>query len=627
MAKINSINNASYALTSDTSLTATAGAITATAGNVVITSGNLTLPQSTSTIGQIQITGIGGTTTVMHNHTSSFMLAGFGPNIYIGENTGDKTTNGIYAYGGCIGIGNNILPSFSYAYDMIGIGSNVFKSAVGARDCIAIGYNALTNLVGSTGIEGPQNLAIGHLTGAGLVDGGYNVMIGTLAGASIGASSESNIYICHVGANESHVMRIGTSGSGDKQVNKSYIAGIYGVTPAGTLNIALVDSNDQLGSVASLGVAQGGTGAATLTDHGVLLGSGTGAITPTAVGATGEVLIGNTGADASWSASPTVTTMYATTFDTNVAAAKLQMAGTTITATGSNTDVGMTVTPKGAGNLTLTTGSVAITSGNLKLPTTSSTVGQITINNSAWAHAYGTANVFIGGAGNFTFTTANASANVGIGTSCLVSLTGAGAGQGAHNSAYGYNCGGGVTTGSSNSFYGVSAGNSTTTGSNNICIGESAVATAAGASNELVIGSGTGTGTGNINKAYISGITGITVTGTAVLISTANQLGIAASSVKYKKDIEDMPNMSQVIDKLRPVTFHYKDEKQSAQLNYGLIAEEVEQVWPEMVAYDKDGQISTLYYQFLAPVLVQEVQRLNSVISALETRISALENS
>jgi hypothetical protein len=80
-----------------------------------------------------------------------------------------------------------------------------------------------------------------------------------------------------------------------------------------------------------------------------------------------------------------------------------------------------------------------------------------------------------------------------------------------------------------------------------------------------------------------------------------------------------------VIDKLRPVTFHYKDEKQSAQLNYGLIAEEVQDVWPEMVAYDKDGEISTLYYQFLAPVLLKEIQRQNKVINDLTNRITALE--
>lgn len=234
------------------------GGLTLTTGSVGITSGNLTLPQSTSTIGQIQITGISGTTTVMHNHTSGFMLASFGPNIYIGDNTGDKTTNGIYAYGGCIGIGNNVLPNFSIAYDMIGIGSNAFKNAVNARDCIAIGYNAFLNLSGTGGIEGPSNIAIGTNTGAGLINGGYNIILGVGSGSSIGAASESNIYIHNIGANENNTIRIGTSGTGASQQNKAYIAGIYGVTPAGTINIALVDSNGQLGSTATLPASLGG---------------------------------------------------------------------------------------------------------------------------------------------------------------------------------------------------------------------------------------------------------------------------------------------------------------------------------------------------------------------------------
>jgi hypothetical protein len=181
-------------------------------------------------------------------------------------------------------------------------------------------------------------------------------------------------------------------------------------------------------------------------------------------------------------------------------------------------------------------------------------------------------------------------------------------------------------SGSYNSSYGISYASSTVDGagsawqfteSNNVCIQSTGVL---GESNTLHIGQATGTGIAELNAAYICGIYGITVTGTPILISATDQLGVAVSSAKYKKDITDMPDMSQVIDKLRPVTFHYKDEKQSAQLNYGLIAEEVEQVWPEMVAYDKDGNISTLYYQFLAPILLKEIQALRKEIEELKRR-------
>lgn len=109
------------------------------------------------------------------------------------------------------------------------------------------------------------------------------------------------------------------------------------------------------------------TGALGTTDHAVQVGNATAGLTSLAVGATGEILIGNTGADPSWSASPTVTTMYATTFDTNVAAAAVTLSGTTLSADGTDADININITAKGAGTviideLTLTT-DLAVTEG------------------------------------------------------------------------------------------------------------------------------------------------------------------------------------------------------------------------------------------------------------------------
>lgn len=98
-------------------------------------------------------------------------------------------------------------------------------------------------------------------------------------------------------------------------------------------------------------VSKGGTGAASLTDHSVIIGSGTGALTAIAVGATGEVLIGSTGADPSFSNTVTVTTVNATTFDTNVAAAGVTLAGTTLSADGSDADIDINITAKGTGQV------------------------------------------------------------------------------------------------------------------------------------------------------------------------------------------------------------------------------------------------------------------------------------
>lgn len=109
------------------------------------------------------------------------------------------------------------------------------------------------------------------------------------------------------------------------------------------------------------------TGALGTTDHAVQVGNATAGLTSLAVGATGEILIGNTGADPSWSASPTVTTMYATTFDTNVAAAAVTLSGTTLSADGTDADININITAKGTGTviideLTLTT-DLAVTEG------------------------------------------------------------------------------------------------------------------------------------------------------------------------------------------------------------------------------------------------------------------------
>jgi Glu-tRNA(Gln) amidotransferase subunit E-like FAD-binding protein len=78
---------------------------------------------------------------------------------------------------------------------------------------------------------------------------------------------------------------------------------------------------------------------------------------------------------------------------------------------------------------------------------------------------------------------------------------------------------------------------------------------------------------------------------------------------------------------LRPVNFFYKPEYDDGShlLQYGLIAEEVAKVYPEMVAYDHDGQILTVKYQLLAPMLLNEIQKQAAHIHSLEERLAALE--
>jgi hypothetical protein len=176
------------------------------------------------------------------------------------------------------------------------------------------------------------------------------------------------------------------------------------------------------------------------------------------------------------------------------------------------------------------------------------------------------------------------------------------------------------TTGSDNIAIGYNAGGAIN-GNNNIDIGHQGIATDA---NTIRIGNGAHTAT------FIAGIRGIT-TGSAaaipVLIDINGQLGTASSSRRVKDDIADMGTASSALMKLRPVTFHYKSDKnpKSRTLQYGLIAEEVGEVAPGLVAHSADDRIETVYYQFLAPMLLNEYQKQERTIEAQTARIAQLE--
>ena len=100
------------------------------------------------------------------------------------------------------------------------------------------------------------------------------------------------------------------------------------------------------------------------------------------------------------------------------------------------------------------------------------------------------------------------------------------------------------------------------------------------------------------------------------------------SSRRFKKQINDMGDSSSKLFQLRPVTFLYKPEYDdgSHTLQYGLIAEEVAKLYPEMVGYDKDGQPSSVKYQTLAPMLLNEAQKQNARVEKLEEENRKLED-
>jgi hypothetical protein len=201
------------------------------------------------------------------------------------------------------------------------------------------------------------------------------------------------------------------------------------------------------------------------------------------------------------------------------------------------------------------------------------------------------------------------------------------------------------STGSNNTAVGYGALETLATGTDNIALGHEAGYSVLGSNNIDIGNEGTSTdsrvvriGTaGNQTKFFAAGIHGAT-TGASnavpVVIDSNGQLGTVSSSIRFKEDVHDMSDASSRLVQLRPVTYRYKQPYAdgSQPVDYGLIAEEVAQVYPDLVVMGADGQPETVQYQKLTPMLLNElikehrlVEQQAEAIKLLEKRLAALE--
>jgi Chaperone of endosialidase len=189
--------------------------------------------------------------------------------------------------------------------------------------------------------------------------------------------------------------------------------------------------------------------------------------------------------------------------------------------------------------------------------------------------------------------------------------------SGTGNTAFGYAGLRSNTTGNNNISIGYQSLYYNATGSNNIAMGYQAAYNVANGSNNIEIGnSGAGSDTGLIrigvqgtqSTTFIAGISGTQVTGAAVYVTSSGQLGVLASSDRYKTDIASMDPISEKLQRLRPVTFKLKADPNGV-LQYGLIAEEVAKLYPELVIRDAQGVIQGVRYEELSPMLLNEAQQ------------------
>jgi len=172
------------------------------------------------------------------------------------------------------------------------------------------------------------------------------------------------------------------------------------------------------------------------------------------------------------------------------------------------------------------------------------------------------------------------------------------------------------TTGSNNIAVGKNAGVNLTSGSSNIDIGNVGVA---GESKIIRIGK-----QGLQTNTYIAGISGVTVpTGVPVIVDADGHLGTTTSSVRFKEDIKPMDTASEAIVRLKPVTFRYKHDLDPVGIpQFGLVAEDVEKVNPDLVARDEQGKPYTVRYEAVNAMLLNEFLKEHRKVEKLESTVA-----
>jgi trimeric autotransporter adhesin len=487
-----------------------------------------------------------------------------GGNTAEGQNALLGLTNGTYNTAvGLFSLLGNTTGSLNTA-----LGAGTLLANTGSNNTATGAGVLLNNTAGTSNTADGAFALFNNSTGSG------NIAIGYQAGLSL-TTGNNNIDIASIGvAGESNVIRIGDPG-----IHAAiFMAGITAVTPAAPNQAVLVDpATGQLGSadIASFGVVS------TSPEN-------------TAVG--DQALVSNTGEF------NTATGFQALFSNTD---------GDQNTATG---DQALVSNLTGANNTAL--GTFALSS---------NTTGQF--NNAVGANSLffngdGSSNNAVGESALLSNLTA--SANTAIGDVALANNDSSGTGDGSlntavgagalfsnvdgnSNNAVGFDALGSNTIGVYNNAIGFEALGNNISGSSNIALGDSAGLNVTTASNVICIGAGVD-GANVSNSCYIGSIFGETTSGgAAVFINSSGQLGTATSSRRFKEEIKSMDDASAALFALKPVTFRYKREIDAAGIQqFGLVAEDVQRINPDLVVRDKNGNAYSVRYDQVNAMLLNE---------------------
>jgi len=177
------------------------------------------------------------------------------------------------------------------------------------------------------------------------------------------------------------------------------------------------------------------------------------------------------------------------------------------------------------------------------------------------------------------------------------------------------------TIGSNNIVVGANAGINLTTGNNNIEIGDAGLA---GESGKIRIGK-----QGTQNGTLIAGIFGVTMTGSPVVVNSSGKLGVGGtSSIRFKKAVKPMDKASEAILQLEPVTFRCKEEIDPDGIpQFGLVAEEVEKVNPDLITRDEEGKPATVRYEAVNAMLLNEFLKEYRKVEEQQTKLAEQQST
>ena len=211
--------------------------------------------------------------------------------------------------------------------------------------------------------------------------------------------------------------------------------------------------------------------------------------------------------------------------------------------------------------------------------------------------------------------------SIAIGASALRSNT-----VGDDNTVTGHLALSGNTTGNSNTAVGGGALAHNTTGDGNTAVGNAAGLLATDGDGNVYIGAHMHGVAGEDNTTYIRNVYDSQATARIVYVNANNKIGTLSSSRRYKEDVTPMDKASEALFALKPVTFRYKKEIDHARaLSFGLIAEEVAEISPDLIIRDRDGKPETVRYDAVNAMLLNEFLKAHRTVQEQKAIVAQLK--